>query len=105
MTDKPDSWRVGKEIPLVVIITLVVQLGGIVWFASSISTKLDNRIDINAAAITRNFVRISKSVDDIDSLEMVVAEQNVINGRLDVTMKNINRTLEVVGRYMEARND
>lgn len=105
MTDKPDSWRVGKEISLAVIVTIVVQLAGIVWFASSISTKFDNRIDTNTAAITRNFARISKSVDDIDSLERVVATQNVINGRLDVTLKNINRTLEVFSRRMEARND
>ena len=101
MTDRPDRWHVGKEIPLAVIVALVVQLGAIVWFAS----KMDNRIDTNTAAISRNFVRISKTIKDIDSLEMVVATQNVINGRLDVTLKNINRTLEVFSRRMEARND
>ncbi len=96
-----ERWHVGKEIPLAVVFAMMLQLGGIIWFAS----KMDNQIDVNAASIVRNDVKIERANGKIDDLSDAIAEQNVVNARLDVTMQNINRTLEVVGRYMEANGN
>lgn len=37
-----ERWHVGKEIPIAVMITLLVQTGGIVWWAATVSGKLDS---------------------------------------------------------------
>ena len=100
-TGTKERWHVGKEIPLAVVFAMMLQLAGIIWFAS----KMDNQIDVNAASIVRNDVKIEKANGKIDDLSDAIAEQNVINARLDVTMQNVNRTLEVVGRYMEANGN
>lgn len=100
-TGTKERWHVGKEVPLAVVITMMLQAAAIVWFAA----KMDNRIDINTAAFERNLVQIKEINADIDDIHDSIAAQNVINGRLDVTMQNVNRTLEAVGRHMEARGD
>jgi septal ring factor EnvC (AmiA/AmiB activator) len=93
-----ERWHVGKEIPLAVVLTMILQAVAIVWFAA----KMDNQIDVNAASITRNDVKIEKANTKIDDLYDAIAEQNVINARLDITMQNIDRTLESVNRRMES---
>ena len=35
------SWHIGKEIPIAVIIGLMVQTGGLIWFAATQTAKLD----------------------------------------------------------------
>lgn len=36
-----DRWHVGREIPIALILALVMQTGGGVWWASNMSSKLD----------------------------------------------------------------
>ena len=93
-----ERWHVGKEIPLAVVMTMTLQAAAIVWFAA----KMDNQIDINAASIARNDIKIEKADTKIDDLYDAIADQNVINARLDVTMQNVNRTLESMNRRMES---
>jgi len=92
-----ESWHVGKEIPLAVVVTMILQAAAIVWFAA----KMDNRIDINASSIERNAAQLIRAETDIDEIYDAIAHQNVINARLDVTMQNIGRTLESVDRHIE----
>lgn len=92
-----ERWHVGKEIPLAVVITMILQAAAIVWFAA----KMDNQIDVNAASIARNLKSIEISELEIDDLYDAIADQNVVNARLDVTLQNINKTLESVNRHME----
>lgn len=37
-----ESWHVGREIPIALIIALFVQTGGWIWWAATQSAKLDN---------------------------------------------------------------
>lgn len=92
-----DKWHVGKEIPIAVMFAMMLQLGGIVWFAS----KMDNRIDFNAAAIDRNLKDIEETETDVDKLQVAIAEQNTINARLDLTMDHMNSLLGVISRKIE----
>ena len=41
---KPEKWHVGKEIPLALVLTLAIQTGGGVWWAASMSAKMDYAI-------------------------------------------------------------
>lgn len=36
-----DKWHVGREIPIALMVMLLIQTGGAVWWASSMSSKLD----------------------------------------------------------------
>jgi TolA-binding protein len=49
MTDKPEPWHLNKGIPIALIITILVQTGGIIWWASGI----DERVTNNATSIER----------------------------------------------------
>lgn len=40
--NRPERWHVGKEIPIALIVMLILQTGGWVWWAAVQSTKLDN---------------------------------------------------------------
>lgn len=42
MEDKRERWHVGKEIPIAVILGLLIQTGGLIWFAATQTAKLDN---------------------------------------------------------------
>lgn len=39
-----DRWHVGKEIPIAVLMMLAIQTSGGVWWAASLSSKLDSVI-------------------------------------------------------------
>ena len=93
-----ERWHVGKEIPLAVVMTMILQAVAIVWFAA----QMDNQIDINKASIERNLVRIDAAGVEIDDLYDAISEQNVLNARLEVTMLNIDKTLESLNRKMES---
>lgn len=41
MMARTDRWHVGKEIPLALIVMLMLQTGGWVWWAATQSAKLD----------------------------------------------------------------
>lgn len=39
------SWHVGKEIPLAVLLAIIVQTGGGIWWFAQVSAKMDYAID------------------------------------------------------------
>lgn len=39
-----DRWHVGREIPIALIVALCLQTGGGIWWASSMSSKLDTAL-------------------------------------------------------------
>jgi len=40
--DGDGRWQVDKHVPIALIITLALQTGGVIWWASSLSTKMDS---------------------------------------------------------------
>lgn len=56
-----DSWHVGREIPIAVVMAILVQTAGSVWWASALSTKLDvlqaQMIELKAERYTSNDAR------------------------------------------------
>ena len=39
---KVEQWHVGKEIPLAMIFGMLIQSAGVVWWAATLSGKIDN---------------------------------------------------------------
>lgn len=40
----PQRWHVGKEMPLTLLIAIIVQTGGGIWWLAQLSAKIDNAI-------------------------------------------------------------
>ena len=50
--DNPvDKWHVGKEIPLALIFAIIVQTGGWIWWAATLSTKVED-LSLQIAALS-----------------------------------------------------
>lgn len=41
----PEPWHLDKRVPIALILTLAVQTGGMVWWAASISARVDNHTE------------------------------------------------------------
>lgn len=39
--ERKERWHVGKEVPLAMIAGMLLQTGGIIWWAASLSVKMD----------------------------------------------------------------
>ena len=48
--DRVRGWHVGKEIPLAIIIVIIIQTAGVIWWAASTSAKVDFLKESNTAA-------------------------------------------------------
>jgi hypothetical protein len=46
-----DSWHVGKEIPIAMLFAIFLQTAGAIWWAATMSTKLDD-LSYQVAALT-----------------------------------------------------
>lgn len=40
--NQPQRWHLGKEIPISIIFALLVQTGGGIWWAATLTNKFDN---------------------------------------------------------------
>lgn len=49
--DRREGWHVGKEIPLAMIFAIVMQTMGAIWWAATLSAKLDD-LSYQVAALT-----------------------------------------------------
>ena len=61
--DRREGWHVGKEIPLAIIFAIFIQTAGVIWWAATLSSKLDD-LSYQVAAI--NADKYTKSDSDKD---------------------------------------
>jgi Tfp pilus assembly protein PilO len=47
MTDKTETWKLDRHIPIAVIFALLVQTGGAVWWMSALASRVDSAIEVN----------------------------------------------------------
>ena len=77
---RDDRWHVGKEIPLALIMALVVQTGGWIWWAATQSAKLDTLTammsDFRASQYTQADARRDK--------ELVMAQYVSLSRRVEM---------------------
>jgi Tfp pilus assembly protein PilO len=47
MTDKTETWKLDRHIPIAFLVGLLLQTGGIVWWASALSSRVESAIEVN----------------------------------------------------------
>ena len=78
-----ENWHLSKSVPITVIVTIVMQSLGLVWYVST----LDASVSTNAREIARHEVRIIE-------IEKTSQIQAVMLGRIDENIKAIRMVIE-----------
>lgn len=78
-----EDWHLSKSVPITVIVTIVMQSLGLVWYVST----LDASVSTNAREIARHEVRIIE-------IEKTSQIQAVMLGRIDENIKAIRTVIE-----------
>lgn len=82
-TDMTENWHLSKSVPVTVILTIILQSLGLVWYVST----LDASVATNAREIARHEVRIIE-------IEKTSQLQAVMLGRIDENIKAIRMVIE-----------
>ncbi len=93
MADEPRSgprrqWHIGKEIPIALLIAVAVQTGGWIWWAASISARLDNLKETATAAVI-----LQAAVDRRQDEEAQRSEARIL-ANLDRVNQKLDRLIE-----------
>jgi hypothetical protein len=78
-----ENWHLSKSVPITVIVTIVMQSLGLVWYVST----LDASVSTNAREIARHEVRIIE-------IEKTSQLQAVMLARIDENIKAIRMVIE-----------
>jgi phage terminase large subunit-like protein len=93
--EQDNKWHVGKEIPLAVLFTLMIQTGGGIWWLAQVSSKIDYAVatlqTFQAERYTREDARRDKEImvqmietqrqRDIEHDRRLVEIENRVAGR------------------------
>jgi hypothetical protein len=83
LQNDPQGWHLDKRVPIAIITAIAVQTFGIVWWAATLSA----RVDVNA----RDFDRVSS---EISVLRELVHQQNVRNARLEEQITGLRADID-----------
>lgn len=75
------SWHLDKRIPVAIIITLAIQTGGAIWFASGISHRVDSleRNQLSSASQGDRIIRLETRMEAI--AEHLIEIRNLLRPR------------------------
>lgn len=80
MSNSDDQkWHVGKEIPIAMIVTVIMQTMGVIWWAATLSAKMDD-LSYQVAALTADKYTKSDAGKDQKYVEQ---KMNDIERRVD----------------------
>lgn len=89
-----EQWHLDKRVPLALIVTIAVQTAGAIWWAASMSERMDQierRMD-NAAVRSQN----------VDNLVAQQATQiAVLVSRIDDQTRRIEETNDLLRQYLQ----
>lgn len=77
---KQEKWHVGKEVPIAVLFTLLVQTGGGIWWLAQVSAKIDYAIAAMAEFKADRYTQADARRD----LELLRSHDNEHDRRLAV---------------------
>lgn len=72
------SWHLDRRVPLALIVTIVLQTGGLIWWASQLSARVDTLerqqtiSEPQRDRLTRVEVRIDSIADSINRIEALI---------------------------------
>lgn len=77
------GWSIDRKVPLAVVMTLLVQTGGVVWWASSTNARLANveskveTIFPQGDRLTRVEVKVESALDGIAEIKAILRKEPV----------------------------
>lgn len=84
---RDEKWHVGKEIPIVVLLALLIHTGGFIWFAAMQTAKLDN-----LATLMANFQSSQYTISDARrDQELHIGRSTNNSRRIDELMRRVER--------------
>ena len=88
--ERNKKWHVGKEIPLALILTLIAQTVGVVWWAATISTtqKADHDAFVVATAVQQTVDR-KQDEESKRAEDRVVVQLDKLNTKVDKLIERI----------------
>jgi hypothetical protein len=84
--DINNKWHVGKEIPLAMIFALLVQTAGVIWWAASLSGKIDSLAEQVAE------LKSDKRLQENSFKDIAVIEQRVISNERRILLLESRQT-------------
>lgn len=75
------GWTIDRKVPLALVITLLIQTGGVVWWASSTNTRLQNleaKMESTAPQgdrLTRVEARVESALDGIAEIKAILRRE------------------------------
>ncbi len=70
-------WHLDKRVPIALIVTIVIQTGGMAWWASNLSTRVD-LLEKQHTSITPNVERIVRLETQIEAIRDGIAELKLL---------------------------
>lgn len=91
MSDR-NEWHLDKKVPITFIAALVIQTIVVTSYLATMRSDIDN----NTLEIARNAVELDKHENDLRSLRQLDSQQAVLLGKIEVELKNISNSLNVL---------
>lgn len=79
--EKPSHWTVDKKVPLALILTIIIQTGAMLWWAASLSERVNNLERQQSASapqadrLTRVEVKIEAIVDGVSEIKRLIRRE------------------------------
>lgn len=80
---RAQGWQIDRKIPLALVITLLIQTGGVVWWASSTNQRLNSveermaKTAPNGDRLTRVEVKVESAIDGISEIKAILRKEPV----------------------------
>lgn len=89
-----EPWHFDKRVPIALIVTLVVQTAGMVWWAATLSSRVEDQ--------TRRLVALEGSRDAAQAMTAALrSDTAVLRAEADATRRQLDR----IERLLERRAD
>lgn len=89
-----------KKVPITFIVALVLQTIVVTSYLATMRSDIDN----NTLEIARNGVELEKHENDLRSLRQLDSQRAVLLGKIEVELKNISNTLDVLKDKLDGPN-
>lgn len=93
-----DRWHVGKEIPIVLIIGLLAQTAGGIWWMSQMAAKIDNAVSTIAEFRSERYTR-EDARRDRELLEQKFAAGQTADREIDRRINTLEARMDRVERH------
>lgn len=93
-------WHLDKRVPIALIMALLVQTSGAVWWAASISGTVEEQGRVSV----RHETRMDRYDTQMQGLRDTASSQAVAMGRLEQELSGIRATLTRIDRSQEQTN-